>query len=319
MEKSSAESCAVLCCADVSVCPEALEPLREVCQVEVLPPERELVLRRIAEFDGYLASLQVKMDREMLERAERLKVIATPTTGLDHLDLELAAERGIQVLSLRTEQSLLEKIPSTAELAWALLLAAVRRLPWAVDAALAGHWARDEFRGHQLGGKTLGIIGCGRLGRIVAEYGKAFRMRVLGCDVRPVTLPGVQMVDLDVLLAESDVITLHIHLTEENRRFVDAEKFAKMKKGVVLVNTSRGAIIDEAAFLAALRSGQVAAAGVDVIEGEWRADLTDHPLIQYARAHDNLVITPHIGGVTYEAQATTLVHMARRLAEALVP
>jgi len=219
---------------------------------------------------------------------------------------------------LRHDTEFLDSITATAELAWGLLLATVRRLPWAFDAAKAGHWARDGYRGHQLSGKTLGILGYGRLGRIVAEYGKAFRMRVIACDVREVkAADGVQMVDFDTLLRESDVLSLHIHLTEENRGIINAETFAKMKLGAVLVNTSRGAIIDEKAFLDALLSGRLGGAGVDVIEGEWDEDLSRHPLIRYANEHENLVISPHIGGVTHESQRMVYEHTVSKLVDYL--
>lgn len=307
----------VACCADVSICPEALDGLRAVAEVELIEADQATVLARIAEFDGYLASLKVRMDREMLDRARRLRVIATPSTGLDHIDMARAVEKGIRVISIKTEYGLLEEVTCTAEMAWALLLAAVRKIPWSFAAACEGQWARDHYRGHQLSGKTLGVVGCGRLGRMVVDYGKAFRMRVLGCDVKALEIPGVEMVDMDTLLGESDVISIHVHLTPENTGFLDAARFAKMKDGVVLINTSRGAVVDEAAFLAALESGRVGAAGVDVLVGEWREDLAEHPLVRYARTHENLVISPHTGGVTFESQSMTLAFTADRLAEAL--
>jgi len=135
--------------------------------------------------------------------------------------------------------------------------------------------------------------------------------------VRPIDAPGVEMVDFDTLLGTADVISIHVHLTDANRSLIDAAAFAKMKEGVVIVNTSRGAIIDEAAFERSLRSGKVGAAGLDVIDGEWRDDLADHPLIRYAREHDNLVISPHVGGVTYESQAMTMQFVADKVAEAI--
>jgi D-3-phosphoglycerate dehydrogenase len=160
---------------------------------------------------------------------------------------------------------------------------------------------------------TLGILGYGRLGRIVGQYGKAFRMRVLACDVRSVTPDeGVTMVDLDTLLRESDVLSIHIHL-QGNEGLIGRKEFAKMKSGAYLVNTSRGGIIDEAAFLEALESGKLAGAGVDVIHGEWDPNIGEHPLIRYARTHDNLIISPHIGGVTYESQDMTLRHTVMKL------
>jgi len=123
----------------------------------------------------------------------------------------------------------------------------------------------------------------------------------------------VEMVSLDELLRQADVISIHIHLTEENRGFLSRDVISRMKPGAVLINTSRGAVVDESALLDALASGQLAAAGLDVIEGEWRTDLADHPLIEYARTHDNLIITPHVGGVTYESQAMAHAATAEKL------
>jgi D-3-phosphoglycerate dehydrogenase len=243
------------------------------------------------------------LDRETIRAVSRLKVIATPTTGLDHIDLAAAQSRGIAVLSLRDDKEFLSRITATAELAWGLLLSVVRRLPWAVQAAHSGDWARDRFRGHQLSGKTLGIIGYGRLGRIVAEYGKAFRMRVLATDVSEVVPADyVERMPLSELLPQADVISIHVHLTDQTRGMLGPPEFAQMKHGAVLINTSRGAIIDESALLSALQSGALLGAGLDVIEGEWRTDLAQHPLIAYAASHQNLIISPHIGGVTFESQ-----------------
>ena len=197
---------------------------------------------------------------------------------------------------------------------WALLLATVRRLPWAFAAACEGRWARDEFRGHQISGQTLGILGYGRLGRMVAEYGKAFRMKVIACERQSVMpAPEVELVDFETLLRESDVLSIHVHLTEDNRGLIDREALAAMKQSAILINTSRGAIIDESALLEALQTGRLAGAGLDVIEGEWSTNLQEHPLIRYAREHQNLVISPHVGGVTYESQKMTLEYTVLKL------
>lgn len=308
----------VLCMMDIAPHPHVLDGLRRVADVDIVPPDRAALLERIGAYEGYLATLEVRLTAEALDRAARLKVVATPSTGLDHLDLAELEKRGIRLISIKTEYELLDRITATAEMAWALLLAAVRKLPAAHAATMRGRWARDAFRGRQLSGLTLGILGVGRLGAMVAEYGRAFRMRVLGCDTNPRRIvPGVTYVDLDTLLRESDVLTLHIHLTPENTRFIGREAFAKMKDGVVIVNTSRGAVIDEVAFLESLKSGKVGAAGLDVIEGEWRDDLVNHPLVRYAREHDHVVISPHVGGVTRDSQAIVMEFVADRLARAL--
>lgn len=309
----------VLCCWPEELGGALLGGLPRVAAVEWAKPSRELLANRLGEFDAYLATLHVRLERGMIERAarSRLRVVATPSTGLDHLDLAALDAAGVKLVSLRGENAMLDRITSTAEQAWGLLLAAVRKIPAAHAAACRGEWARDRFRGVQLSGKTLGVLGVGRLGAMLAAYGNAFRMRVLGCDVRPASIPGVSMVDFATLLRESDVISVHVHLTPENRGLLGEAAFAAMKPGVVIINTSRGAIVDERALLEALRSGRVSAAGLDVIDGEWRSDLAEHPLIAYARTHENLVISPHVGGVTVEAQTITHAFIADRVAELL--
>jgi len=293
----------------------ALDPLADVITLDA---DERVFADRLPEFDGYIASLRVRATREVLETAPRLRFIATPSTGLDHIDLACARDRGIAVLSLKDDTEFLSTVTATAEMAWALLLAVVRRLPWSFEAARQGRWARDEFRGHQLSGRTLGILGYGRLGRIVGEYGVAFRMRVIAHDVAPVAPgPGVTMVDADTLFRESDVLSVHIHLTEENRGFVSAARLARMKPGAVLVNTSRGGVVDERALVRALESGALGGAGLDVIEGEWSPDLRSHPLVRYANARQNLVISPHTGGVTFESQRMTLEFLAGKIASHL--
>ena len=138
-------------------------------------------------------------------------------------------------------------------------------------------------------------------------------MRVIACDIREIKNPFVQQVSFDQLLGESDILSIHIHLTDENVKLVDAAAFEKIKPGAILINTSRGAIVDEDALLNALKTGGIAAAGLDVIHGEWRNDIANHPLIAYMRDHDNLVITPHIGGVTFESQEMAHLAAANKL------
>ena len=173
--------------------------------------------------------------------------------------------------------------------------------------------------------KDLQVLNCtkkpweslalGRLGAMMASFGNGFNMNVIGYDILEKNIKGVNQVSLNELLKLSDVITVHIHLTDENRDFISSELFHKMKKGVVLINTSRGAIIDEKALLENLESGHISAAGLDVINGEWNKNLYDHPLIKYAREHDNLVISPHIAGATVESIIGARVFIAKKLAE----
>jgi D-3-phosphoglycerate dehydrogenase / 2-oxoglutarate reductase len=306
----------ILSMADVTACPEVLKPLKEIARVVEMPPRQDLLIEGIHEFDGFLTSLAVQTNRDVLQKACRLKVIATASTGLDHIDIAEAQRNGVRVLSLKNDTEFLRNITATAELAWCLLLALARRLPAAATAARNGRWARDEFRGSQLSGKTLGVVGYGRLGRIVAEYGKAFGMRTIACDVKPILVStGVEQVDFDTLLQCSDVVTIHVHLADETHNLFNEKAFESMKPGAILINTSRGAVIDESALLAALKAGRLAGAGLDVINGEWRQDLASHSLIRYANDHENLLITPHVGGVTKESQSMAFARIVQRLVE----
>ena len=299
-------------------CPEAFDGLREVAEITHLPPDEDTLAAQLPQHDAYFAALAVRLTRAIIESCPDLRAVATSSTGSDHLDLDALREHNIAFVSLKEETEFLDSVTCTAEMGWTLLLAVIRKLPWSFAAAQRGHWARDEFRGRQLSGKTLGILGYGRLGRIMAEIGNGFRMRVLANDVRPVEPADyVSMVDFDTLLRESDVLSIHIHLTPENTGLIDADAFVKMKDDAILVNTSRGAIINEADFVAALEAGRLGGAGVDVIHGEWDENLREHPLVRYANTHDNLVISPHTGGVTFESQAMAMRFTADKLARAL--
>lgn len=304
---------------DLSGVPEAAAALEAVGVLENLLPDRHIVLAHLGACDAYMASAAVRIDEEFLSRAGRLRVIGSPHTGTDHMDLDRIAERGIELFTIAREGKLLEGFTATSELAFALLLALVRRLPAALEAARRGDWARERFSGFQLLGKTFGVLGLGRLGRMSARIAKGFGMRVISHDVADVSIDGVEMVGFDTLLRESDALSIHVHLNEETRGLIDAPALSRMKPSAILLNTSRGAIVDEAALLEALRSGRLGGAGLDVVDGEWlsREELAAHPLIAYARQHDNLLIVPHIGGSTIESIYGARVFMARKLADYL--
>lgn len=277
------------------------------------------LLRAVHDADVLLTRLAHRIDGEVLAAASRLRAVVTPTTGLTHIDLEAAAQRGVAVLSLRGETAFLDRVTATAELAWGLLISLSRRLPEVFAHTQGGGWNRDLLRGHELQGRILGLVGLGRLGRMMARYGLAFRMRVLACDPAPGSaVPAeVERVPLERLLAESDVISVHASLTDASRGLIDGAAFARMKPGALFINTARGELVDEAALLAALNFGRVGAAALDVLAGEPFAGpevLRAHPLAAFARAHPGrLLLTPHIGGATFESMAATEVFMAERL------
>jgi D-3-phosphoglycerate dehydrogenase len=169
----------------------------------------------------------------------------------------------------------------------------------AIQEPLSGGWDRNKYPGTMLIGRTLGIIGCGRIGTWVGRYGAAFGMRVIGYDPLTDVPPAITQVSLETLLAESDMVSVHVSYSEASRHLLNRDRIFSMKPGAVLVNTSRGELIDETALLDALSSGHLGGAGLDVLQGE--PDVADHPLVLYARDHSNVVITPHIGGFSPDA------------------
>ena len=293
---------------------KALSGLQAVGELKTVIPDEKILKQELPFCDAYFASLKVKISAEFIEKCPDLKVIATPSTGTDHLPVSYLLQKGIKLITLRQHPEVLKKITSTAELTWALLLALVRRIPWAFDSIKEGNWLRDEFIGHQLYGKTIGIIGYGRLGKIVADYALAFGLKVIVCEQEAsINLkPGIERVSLNELLKSADIISLHIHLDRQNIGFIGSAEMDKMKKSAVIVNTSRGAVIDEQELLKRLRTGRIAGAAVDVIDGEW-GNVDKHPLVEFARKHDNLLISPHIGGVSYEAQQMAVEHTVLEL------
>jgi D-3-phosphoglycerate dehydrogenase len=293
---------------------EALEPSFNVIAVE---PSVELVTNHLVETEGILdASMKVAFDRAMLDRAPRLRVISTATTGADHIDAKALAERGITLLTLAGERDVLRSLTPAAELSWALLMACSRQLRGAIAHVLQGNWKRERFPGIMLKGKVLGVIGCGRIGTWMARYARAFDMDVLGYDPFIASWPEqIRKTELDSLLSSADFVSVHVPLSDQTRGMLGAREFALMKRGAVFINTSRGAVTDEAALGEALIDGRLAAAGVDVLEGE--PDVDRHPLVEYARAHDNLIITPHIGGFSPDAVKVVVAHAAKRMAAVL--
>jgi D-3-phosphoglycerate dehydrogenase len=294
---------------------EAMAVLQDLGKVDARPLNRAELLAVLPEYDVLIVRLGLQVDREVLQRGRRLKAVVSATTGLDHIDLNAARELGVEVLSLRGEVDFLRSIPATAEMTWALLLALVRRIPAASRSVLAGEWERDRFRGHDLSGKRLGILGLGRVGSMVARYGLVFNMRVAAFDPHPQSwVEGVERLPaMDDLLARSQVLCVHVPLNEKTRSLIGAGELSRLPQGALLVNTSRGEVVDEAALVSALESGYLGGAALDVIAAERVGGVESSPLAAYARTHDNLLITPHIGGATWESMAATEVFMARKL------
>ncbi len=298
--------------------PRAREILDTLGEVTEKPLDRDGLLNAAAEYEVLITRFGHPMDKELFAAAPGLRALVSATTGLDHIDLEAAAVHGVTVLSLQGEMAFLEELSATAELTWGLLLSLLRRIPQAIDSVKEGGWDRDIFRGNELRGKRLGILGLGRLGRMVAEYGRAFGMAVAAHD--PYVSDWSTGVDLrsaaEDLMEDTQVLSIHVPLNDETRGLMDGAMLARLPEGAVLINTSRGAVVDEAALLAALGSGHLAGAGLDVVAKELSGG-PSQAFLAYARAHDNLIITPHMGGATVESMEKVEVFMAQKLARFL--
>ena len=299
---------------------EAAESLRQSGELILSDLDRSSLLSALREVDVLWIRLRHRIDAEIMAAAPQLKIIVTPTTGLNHVDVDEAERRGIRVLSLRGEDEFLRDVRATAEHTVALMLSLLRHIPAALAHVKEGSWNREQFKGRELYGKTVGVVGYGRLGHIVGKYLRAFDTKVLVTDPkldRDSVEPGITFLPLNQLLGEADVVTLHVNLCAETRGFFGSQQFSMMKQGAFFINTSRGELVDESALLDALRSGRLAGTALDVLSDEYSGTMTNHPLVAYAREHDNVIITPHISGCTVESMEKTELFLAGRLAHLL--
>lgn len=303
---------------DISGVPEVNEIFKEHNLVNVGANRKE-VLSEIVNCEAYLASAAIKIDKELLEKANKLKVIGSPSTGTDHMDLELIKQKGIVCYDISKDFDLINSFTATSELAFTLLLSLIRKIvPASIDAK-NGIWSREKYSGIQLFNKTFGIIGLGRLGEISARIAKGFGMNVIAYDIKEKNIPFVKMMDLHSVAKESDFISVHVHLSAETINLIDKDFLRKMKKSALIVNTSRGKIINENDLLAALKENRIGGACLDVIDGEWLQpdELFQHPLVKYSRSSNNLILSPHIGGATKESIYGARIFMAKKIAQFL--
>jgi len=264
----------------------------------------------IGDYDGLAIRSATKVTAELLDAAPRLKVVGRAGIGVDNIDIAAATARGVVVMNTPFGNSI-----TTAEHAIALMFALARELPQADASTQAGKWEKNRFMGVELTSKTLGLIGCGNIGSIVADRALGLKMKVISYD--PFLTPeraidlGVEKVDLEQLLARADFITLHTPLTEQTRNILSAENLARTKRGVRIINCARGGLIDEAALRAALDSGQVGGAALDVFVEE---PAQDNALF----GAPNLIATPHLGASTTEAQVNVAIQVAEQMSDYLV-
>lgn len=299
--------------------PSARSRLATVANVYEQSMDRQTLLSEICNYDALVVRLGHQINKEILLKARRLKVIISATTGLNHIDLEQAQEQGVSVLSLRGETKFLKTICATAEHTMALILASLRNLPAASQHVKSGSWDRDLFKGAEIAGKTIGILGYGRLGAKVGHYSHAFGAKVIANDLVDFEKePFVEKVPYEQLLQQSDILSVHLPYNKATYKYIGSEAFSLIKTDAILINTARGEVLCEHALLHALKSKKLSAAALDVLQGEYSGDsnwMTKDPLINYARNNDNLLITPHIGGATKESMERTELFMANKFIE----
>ena len=275
--------------------------LQESCEVEFWTkperPPREELLRRVKDKDGLVCLLTEKVNEELLQAAPKLRIAANVAVGFDNIDVAACTKRGVAATNT---PGVLDE--TTADFAWTLLMAVARRLPEGEALARSGSWKGwdlDQLVGTDVWGKTLGIVGFGRIGRAVARRADGFQMKVIYSDA--VRAPEnvekelkAEFRDMNALLAESDFITVHVPLLPETRGLFDATKFQQMKPTAFLINTSRGPVVNEAALVAALEQGKIAGAALDVYENE--------PAIHPGLKRANVVLAPHIASASLETR-----------------
>ena len=263
----------------------------------------------LADADALVVRSAVQVDDALMEHAPKLRVVGRAGVGVDNIDADAATRRGIVVMNTPGANAV-----AVAELAIGLMLALARKLPAANNTMHAGKWEKKSLQGSELRGKTLGILGLGRIGLEVAKRAKGFGLEIIGSDpfvsAAVARENGIKLVSNDELIAGSDYLTLHVGLTPQTIGFVNAKTLAAMKKGVRIINCARGELIDDAALVAALKSGQVAGAALDVFTVE---PLKDSPYFD----QDNVILTPHIAGSTGEAQEAVGIQIARQVREYL--
>jgi D-3-phosphoglycerate dehydrogenase len=275
-----------------------------------LGKDKDKLAEAIGDFDGLAIRSATKVTPKILERAKNLKVIGRAGIGVDNVDIPAATAKGIIVMNTPFGNSI-----TTAEHAITMMLALAREIPQADASTQAGKWEKNRFMGVEITAKTLGVIGCGNIGSIVADRAHGLHMKVIAYDPflspeRAVDL-GVEKVELDELFRRADFITLHTPLTDKTRNIIDAAALAGMKKGVRIINCARGGLVDETALRAALDSGRVAGAAFDVFVEE---PATTNPLF----GHPNVICTPHLGASTTEAQENVALQVAEQMADYLL-
>lgn len=279
--------------------------------------ERTELLEKVVDIDVIVGRLAFNFDEEFFTAAKNLKVIGTPTTGLDHINTTIAQQKNVAILSLKGETEFLMNIQATPEHTLLLLLATLRKLPAAHNHTAQGLWNRDLFKGREVKGQTVGFYGFGRVARLVTKFVTTLGATVIAHDPHQtnetITQYGASPVSRDELFSQSSVIMITCALNDETKNSVGEKEFALMRDGVFFINTARGQIVDERVLLRNLENSKIAGAALDVLADERETKEEKNPLIAYAATHDNLILTPHIAGATYDSMHATEDFIAQKV------
>jgi len=298
--------------------PKVTEILESLGSVEYLDDPTYLeVLKVAASYDVIFTNpnkSKVFIGKELIESAQKLKVIVTASTGTNHIDKVYAKKIGLKIISLTEERNIIEKISSTAELAFGLTLASIRNIVSSHNKALLGEWDYTKYIGRQMNALTVGVIGYGRLGKMYSGYCKSFGAKVLVYDpYKEVKEKDIeQHKSVDTLLNKSDIVSVHVHVTEETTQMINKSYFREMKSNVLIVNTARGEVIDESDAVDFLTNNPRAKIATDVLANEI-VGRDKSVLFRYALKNESVIITQHIGGMTIEAQEIAYGHAANLL------
>jgi len=305
----------ILSTLNLDYCKKELKELKKLSNLSYLINPKKRIDDKLRNIDIYISSAGIKVDKKFIQNAKKLKAIFSPSTGTDHLDLNEIKKKKIKLFHIAKDRKLLDGFTATSELTFGLILALNRKLIPANKESASGSWPREKFIGRQLYKKTFGILGYGRLGKISSNIARGFGMKIIANDIKKIKPKNVKMVSIKTLFKKSDFISIHIHLNNKTEGLVNKDLLQLMKKTAMIVNTSRGKIINEKHLLYSLKNKKIGGAALDVIDGEWlsKDQLKNHRLIKYEKQNDNLLIVPHLGGTTYESIYGSREHICRIL------
>jgi D-3-phosphoglycerate dehydrogenase len=291
---------------------KVLNFLKQYAEVEIASCSVADLPHILNSYDVFWFRLGYKIDQALIANCKRVKVIATPVTGINHIDELACNKKGIQIACLRGEYQFLKEVRATAEHTMALTFALMRLIGPAINDTIQGKWSRDEFRGNELYQKKVGIVGLGRLGEITASYFKAFGCEVYYYDIRDVNSEFAQKVFSLKEIADCDIVSIHVDYTPVTHHLINEDFFRQCNPRMCFINTSRGGVVNEKALLNSLSKNKIKGAALDVVENEFEFN-SQNELVKFAAANSNLILTPHIGGNTYESFEKTEMFIAKKV------